>query len=110
MQACGTESESAGGQNQIHYDAGVCGTAVRDAVCVMSRDSGAGKLNMNHTDLHTFCPSCGVDYIEHNGLIPTCAELQIAKLNIKRLKMVLADYRNEQLKFNKRETEKMRKL
>ena len=50
MQACGTASESAGGQNQIHHDAGVRGTAVRDAVCVMSRDSGFGKLNMNYTD------------------------------------------------------------
>ena len=57
-----------------------------------------------------FCPSCGVDYIEHNGLISTCAELQKAKLEIERLKMVLADYRNEQLKFNKREVEKIGKL
>ena len=64
---------------------------------------------MNYNNDH-FCPSCGVDYIHHNGLIPTCAELQIAKLKIKRLKMVLADYRDEQLKFNKREVEKIGNL
>jgi hypothetical protein len=57
-----------------------------------------------------FCPSCGVDYVEHNGLIPTCAELQKAKLKIERLEKVLSDYRNEQLKFNKREVEKIGKL
>jgi len=65
---------------------------------------------MNHTDLHTFCPSCGVDYVEHNGLIPTCAELQKAKLKIERLKGKLAELRNEQLKFNQREVEKIGKL
>ena len=65
---------------------------------------------MNYTDLHTFCPSCGVDYIEHNGLISTCAELQKAKLRIERLKGKLAELRDEQLNFNKRETEKMKKL
>ena len=59
---------------------------------------------------HTFCPSCGVDYIHHNGLIPTCAELQKAKLKIERLKMILADYRDKQLKFNQREVEKIKKL
>jgi hypothetical protein len=57
-----------------------------------------------------FCPSCGVYYIHHNGLIPTCAELQKAKLKIERLKGLLADYRNEQLKFNQREVEKIGKL
>ena len=57
-----------------------------------------------------FCPSCGVDYIHHNGLIPTCAELQKAKLKIERLKKKLAELRDEQLKFNQRETEKMKKL
>ena len=54
---------------------------------------------MNHTDEH-FCPFCGVDYIHHNGLIPTCAELQKAKLKIERLKGKLADYRNEKLKVS----------
>lgn len=66
-----------------------------------------GFIDMSEID---FCPSCGVDYIHHNGLIPTCAELQKAQQKIIRLKMVLADYRNEQLKFNQRETEKMKKL
>ena len=64
---------------------------------------------MNYNNDH-FCPSCGVDYIEHNGLIPTCAELQKAKLKIERLKGELAELRDEQLKFNQREVEKMRKL
>ena len=59
---------------------------------------------------NNFCPSCGVDYINHNGLIPTCAELQKAKLKIERLEGVLADYRNEQLKFNQREVEKIGKV
>ena len=61
------------------------------------------------TDKHC-CPSCGVDYIEHNGLISTCAELQKAKLEIVELKGELAELRDEELKFNQRETEKMRKL
>jgi len=60
---------------------------------------------MNYTDKQN-CPSCGVQYIHHNGLIPTCAELQKAKLKIERLEGILADYRNEQLKFNQREVEK----
>jgi len=64
---------------------------------------------MNYTDKN-FCPFCGIDYINHNGLIPTCAELQKAKLKIERLEKVLLDYRNEQLKFNKREVEKIGKL
>jgi len=64
---------------------------------------------MNYTDNQN-CPSCGVDYVEHNGLIPTCAELQKAKLKIERLKGLLADYRNERLKFNQREVEKIGKL
>lgn len=63
---------------------------------------------MNDTDQH-FCPSCGVDYIEHNGLIATCAELRKAKLKIIRLKILLEDYKNEQLKFNQREVEKIGK-
>jgi hypothetical protein len=65
---------------------------------------------MSYTDLHTFCPSCGVDYIRHNGLIPTCSELQKAKLEIERLKGKLAELRDEELKFNKREVEKIGKL
>jgi len=47
---------------------------------------------MKRTDKN-FCPSCGVYYVEHNGLIPTCAELQKAKLKIERLEKVLSDYR-----------------
>ena len=66
-------------------------------------------MKTNYTDEH-FCPCCGVDYIHHNGLIPTCAELQKAKLKIERLKMILADYRDKQLKFNQREVEKIGKL
>jgi len=46
-----------------------------------------------------FCPSCGVDYVEHNGLIPTCAELQKAKLEIGKLKAELAEFREEQNKI-----------
>ena len=61
------------------------------------------------TDRH-FCPSCGVDYNYHNWLIPTCAELRKAQLNTIGLKKVLADYRKEQLKFNKRKVEKIGKL
>lgn len=61
-------------------------------------------MSVNH-----YCPSCGVYYIAHRGLIGTCAELHKAKLEIERLKMVLADYRNEQLNFNKREVEKIEK-
>ena len=57
-----------------------------------------------------FCPSCGVYYIHHNGLIPTCAELQKAKLKIERLKGKLAELRDEQMKFNQREVEKIGKL
>jgi len=66
-------------------------------------------MNTNYTDKH-YCPSCGVYYIHHNGLVATCAELQKAKLKIERLKGLLADYRNEQLNFNKREVEKIGKL
>jgi len=57
-----------------------------------------------------FCPSCGVYYVHHYGLIRTCEELQKAKLEIVELKGELADYRNEQLKFNQREVEKIGKL
>jgi hypothetical protein len=57
-----------------------------------------------------FCPSCGVYYIHHTGLIPTCAELQKAKLEIVELKGELAELRDEMMEFNQRETEKMRKL
>jgi len=64
---------------------------------------------MNYTDEQN-CPSCGIQYVQHNGLIGTCAELQRAKLKIERLEKVLSDYRNEQLKFNKREVEKIGKL
>ena len=66
-----------------------------------------GFIDMSENN---FCPSCGVDYIHHNGLVATCAELQKAKLKIERLQGVLADYRNEQLKFNQREVEKIGKL
>ena len=66
-----------------------------------------GFIDMSEID---FCPSCGVYYVHHQGLIRTCAELQLAKLEIEILKGKLADYRNEELKFNQRETEKMRKL
>jgi len=66
-----------------------------------------GFIDMSENN---FCPSCGVDYVEHNGLVATCAELQKAKLKIERLKGLLADYRNEQLKFNQREVEKIGKL
>jgi len=66
-------------------------------------------MNTNYTDKQN-CPSCGIQYVQHNGLIGTCAELQKAKLKIKRLEGVLADYRNEQLKFNQREVEKIGKL
>ena len=59
---------------------------------------------------NNFCPSCGVYYVHHHGLIRTCEELQKAKLKIERLEGVLADYRNEQLKFNQREVEKIGKL
>jgi len=64
---------------------------------------------MNYTNKQN-CPSCGIQYVQHNGLIGTCAELQRAKLKIERLEKVLSDYRNEQLKFNKREVEKIGKL
>jgi len=56
-----------------------------------------------------FCPSCGVYYIHHHGLIGTCAELQKAKLEIEKLKGQLAELREEGLKFNQCKTEKMRK-
>jgi len=66
-----------------------------------------GFIDMSEID---FCPSCGVYYVHHHGLIRTCEELQKAKLEIVELKGELADYRNEQLKFNQREVEKIRKL
>jgi len=69
-------------------------------------------MNTNYTDNQHehFCPFCGVDYIHHNGLVATCAELQKAKLKIERLKGKLAELRDEQLKFNQREVEKIGKL
>ena len=57
-----------------------------------------------------FCPSCGVYYVHHHGLIRTCEELQKAKLEIVELKGELAELRDEQLKFNQREIEKKVKL
>ena len=57
-----------------------------------------------------FCPSCGVYYVHHHGLIGTCAELQKAKLEIVELKGELAELRDEELKFNQREVEKIGKL
>lgn len=59
---------------------------------------------------NNFCPSCGVYYVHHHGLIRTCEELQKAKLEIVELKGELAELRDEELKFNQRETEKMQKL
>jgi hypothetical protein len=64
-------------------------------------------IDMSEID---FCPSCGVYYVHHRGLIGTCEELQKAKLEIVELKGELAELRDEELKFNQRETEKMRKL
>jgi len=49
---------------------------------------------MNYTDKH-FCPFCGVDYINHNGLILTCEELEKSKLTIKKLKKQLSGLRNK---------------
>lgn len=57
-----------------------------------------------------FCPSCGVYYVHHHGLIGTCKELQKAKLEIVELKGELAELRDEDLKFNRREVEKIGKL
>jgi len=65
---------------------------------------------MNHIIERTFCPSCGVQYIHHNGLVKACAELQKAELEIERLKGELAELRDEMMEFNQREVEKMRKL
>ena len=66
-----------------------------------------GFINMSEID---FCPSCGVYYVHHHGLIRTCEELQKAKLEIVELKGELAELRDEQLKFNQREVEKIGKL
>ena len=63
-------------------------------------------IDMSEID---FCPSCGVYYVHHHGLIRTCEELQKAKLEIVELKGELAELRDEQLKFNQREVEKMGK-
>lgn len=60
------------------------------------------EMSENH-----YCPSCGVYYIHHHGLIATCAELQKAKLEVEKLNGELAELRKEQLKFNKREVEKI---
>ena len=47
------------------------------------------------------CPSCGVPYIEHLGLIGTCEELQIYKmLLMTAIKMIKAD-RKELKKYEK---------
>lgn len=35
------------------------------------------------------CPSCGIKYINHLGLIGTCRELQILKLGLLKLKKEL---------------------
>ena len=43
-------SASAGRQNQIYHNAGFLWCFVGNVVCVVSRNSGAGKLNMNYTD------------------------------------------------------------
>jgi len=64
-------------------------------------------IDMSEID---FCPSCGVYYVHHHGLIGTCAELQKAKLEIESLKVELAELRDEELKFNQREFEKTGKL
>jgi len=45
-----------------------------------------------------FCPSCGIYYVHHHGLIRTCAELQKAKLEIESLKGELAELRDENKK------------
>jgi hypothetical protein len=47
-------------------------------------------MNTNYTDKQN-CPSCGIQYVQHNGLIGTCAELQKAKLKIERLEMNYSD-------------------
>lgn len=66
-----------------------------------------GFIDMSEID---FCPSCGVYYVHHQGLIRTCEELQKAKLEIVELKGELAELRYEDLKFNQREVEKIGKL
>jgi len=57
-----------------------------------------------------FCPSCGVQYIHHHGLIGTCSELQKAKLKIEKLNGELAKLREEELKFNDHLIEILEKL
>jgi len=46
---------------------------------------------------YNFCPSCGVQYFHHLGLIGTCAELQKAKLNILKLKEELYELQKKEL-------------
>lgn len=77
--------------------------------CAGPRTAQIVRDTIDMSDEH-FCPSCGVQYIHHHGLIGTCSELQKAKLKIEKLEGVLADYRNEQLKFNEREVEKIGKI
>jgi len=50
VQNSGAASASAGRQNQIYHNAGFLWCFVGNVVCVVSRNSGAGKLNMNYTD------------------------------------------------------------
>ena len=83
------------------------GAAMTDCAARKIARSAKGFIDMSEID---FCPSCGVYYVHHHGLIGTCAELQKAKLEIVELKGELAELRDEELKFNQREVEKMRKL
>jgi len=71
-----------------------------------------------------YCPSCGVQYIHHHGLIVTCSQLQKATLKIENLKKESARLRKKNKMFlktmnaqiieiqqnYKRELEKIRKL
>ena len=83
------------------------GGAMTDGAGPRTATTAKGFIDMSEID---FCPSCGIYYVHHHGLIRTCEELQKAKLEIVELKGKLAELRDEQLKFNQREVEKMRKL
>lgn len=82
------------------------GAAMTDSAGPRTARIAGGFINMSEID---FCPSCGVYYVHHHGLIGTCKELQKANLEIEELKGELAELRKEQLKFNQRELEKMQK-
>jgi hypothetical protein len=83
------------------------GGAMTDFAGPRTARTAKGFINMSEID---FCPSCGLYYVHHHGLIRTCEELQKAKLEIVELKWELAELRDEELKFNQRETEKIQKL